>query len=58
MTIYLVRRFIQGIVVLFLSTFIIYTLLINMPGGPRDYVNQIKQGLAGGDVINPRIRFS
>ncbi len=42
MTTYLIRRFIQGCIVLVLATFVIYSLLIITPGGPRDQLNEMR----------------
>ena len=47
MTTYLIRRFIQGIVVLFLASFFIYSLLMITPGGPQDQVNQYLNSSGG-----------
>jgi peptide/nickel transport system permease protein len=43
MTTYLIRRFIQGFIVLVVSSFVIYSILIITPGGPRDQINQMLQ---------------
>jgi peptide/nickel transport system permease protein len=40
MTTYLIRRIIQGILVLFLSSFVVYSLLVITPGGPIDQITQ------------------
>jgi peptide/nickel transport system permease protein len=42
MTVYLTRRLIQGFVVLVLATFVIYSILIITPGGPRDQVAELQ----------------
>lgn len=56
MAVFIVRRVLQGIVVLFLSTFMIYSLLILTPGGPQDQVNQIKlEGAGKATKINPKL---
>jgi peptide/nickel transport system permease protein len=39
---YLIRRFFEGLVVLALSTFVIYSILIITPGGPRDQVAELQ----------------
>jgi len=52
MTTYVIRRLSQGVVVLFLSTFVIYSILILTPGGPRDQINQMKAESAGGKPVN------
>jgi len=41
MAAYIVRRLMQGVVVLFLSTFLVYSLILLMPGGPQDQFNEI-----------------
>src|SRR5439155_3692568 len=43
MTTFLIRRFIQGFIVLVVSSFVIYSILIVTPGGPKDQINQILQ---------------
>ena len=54
MTTFIVRRLIQGIVVLFLSTFMIYTILMVTPGGPADQVRTwLREKGSGGPVPNP-----
>jgi len=50
MAAYIVRRFFQGLVVLFLSTFLIYSILIITPGGPRDQIRALTES---GEIINP-----
>ncbi|MEP6776249.1 MAG: ABC transporter permease, partial [Chloroflexota bacterium] len=52
MTTYIIRRLLQGIVVLFLSTFMIYSILILTPGGPKDQINQLKQQSVNGKPVN------
>lgn len=52
MTTYIIRRLLQGIVVLFLSSFMIYSILILTPGGPRDQINQLKQQSVNGKPVN------
>jgi peptide/nickel transport system permease protein len=42
-TTYLIRRIIQGFIVLVVSSFLIYSILIVTPGGPRDQLNQMMQ---------------
>lgn len=44
MAIYILRRFIQGLVVLFLAAFFIYSILIISPGGPQDQIAQLRSG--------------
>ena len=41
MATYLIRRAVQGLVVLFLSTFVIYSILLITPGGIQDKLRQI-----------------
>jgi peptide/nickel transport system permease protein len=48
LTTYLIRRFIQGFLVLFLASFVIYTLLMITPGGPQDQINSSREGRGGG----------
>lgn len=43
MAAYIVRRLMQGVVVLFLSTFLVYSLILLMPGGPQDQFNEISR---------------
>src|SRR5687767_7366599 len=51
MAAYVVRRFFQGLVVLVLSTFLVYSILIITPGGPRDQINALKA--ARNPPVNP-----
>jgi peptide/nickel transport system permease protein len=39
MTTYIIRRLIQGLIVLIAATFVIYSILIVTPGGPQDQIN-------------------
>lgn len=55
MATYIVRRFLQGIVVLFFSTFLIYTILIISPGGPADTINQMIRQAGGGHPVNEKL---
>ncbi len=55
MATYIVRRFVQGLVVLLLSTFLIYTILIVTPGGPKDQIQLLKQSAQGGKPVNPHL---
>jgi peptide/nickel transport system permease protein len=55
MTTYVIRRLLQGVVVLFASTFMIYSILILTPGGPRDQINQLKKEKIGGKQVNPQL---
>ena len=55
MATYIVRRFLQGIVVLFLSTFLIYAILILTPGGPKDQINNLRLLAAGGRPVNEHL---
>ena len=50
MAAYVVRRLIQGVVVLFLSTFLTYSMILLMPGGPQDQYNEAIQNT---DYVNP-----
>lgn len=43
MATYIVRRLIQGFTVLMLSTFLIYSILVLTPGGPKDQVALLMQ---------------
>src|SRR5438270_748133 len=43
MATYLIRRLIQGFIVLIVSSFVIYSILIITPGGPKDQINQMLQ---------------
>lgn len=52
MTTYIIRRIIQGVMVLFLATFLIYSLLILTPGGPRDKINEIRFSQKN---VNPKL---
>ena len=52
MTTYIIRRLLQGIVVLFLSPFMIYSIPILTPGGPKDQINQLKQQSVNGKPVN------
>jgi peptide/nickel transport system permease protein len=55
MTTFIVRRLIQGLVVLFLSTFMIYSILILTPGGPADQVKRLKTEAVNGRPVNPKL---
>ena len=50
MGLYIVRRLMQGVVTLFLSTFVTYSLILLMPGGPQDQYNEIIQNTRN---VNP-----
>jgi peptide/nickel transport system permease protein len=56
MATYIVRRLLQGIVVLFLATFLIYSIILVTPGGPADQVNNLKQQQAAGQPINEELK--
>jgi peptide/nickel transport system permease protein len=43
MTTYIIRRFVQGFFVLTLATFVIYSILVITPGGPRDQIKELQQ---------------
>jgi peptide/nickel transport system permease protein len=51
MTTYIIRRLIQGFIVLLLATFVIYSILIITPGGPRDQVAELR-ALSGPKPVN------
>lgn len=55
MATFITRRFLQGIVVLFMSSFVIYSLLVITPGGPQDMIRQLKVETAGGRPINEKL---
>ena len=42
MVTYIIRRFIQGFFVLILATFVIYSILVITPGGPRDQIAELR----------------
>jgi ABC-type dipeptide/oligopeptide/nickel transport system permease component len=44
MATYIIRRFIQGISVLVLATFVIYSILVITPGGPLEQIAALRQG--------------
>jgi len=50
MATYIVRRVFQGVLILFLSTFLSYSIILLMPGGPMDQVNAIKEQ---GVIVSP-----
>lgn len=51
MAIYIVRRTIQGLLVLFAATFLIYSIFVITPGGPRDQIEELQaQGAQGRPV--------
>ncbi|HVG00226.1 MAG TPA: ABC transporter permease [Chloroflexia bacterium] len=52
MTVYLIRRFVQGMFILALSHFLIYTILVATPGGPMDQIAEIEHGKPG---VNPHL---
>ena len=52
MTTYIIRRLVQGFLVLVLSTFVIYSILIITPGGPRDQVAELQAASAGNRPVN------
>lgn len=53
MAVYIIRRLIQGFVVLAASTLVIYTLLVFTPGGPKDQLEEMKAQATGNKPINP-----
>jgi peptide/nickel transport system permease protein len=52
MTTYVIRRLLQGVVVLFFSSFLIYSILILSPGGPQDQIRQWEAEGANGHPFN------
>ncbi|MEA2573383.1 MAG: peptide/nickel transport system permease protein [Chloroflexia bacterium] len=44
MVVYLIRRFMQGLLILALSNFLIYTILVASPGGPLDQFAELQHG--------------
>ncbi len=55
MATYISRRLLQGVVVLFLSTFLIYSILILTPGGPKDQIRQMRAEAVNGKPMNPKL---
>jgi peptide/nickel transport system permease protein len=55
MTTYVIRRVLQGLVVLFLSSFMIYSILILTPGGPADQIRLLKVQAIGGKPVNEKL---
>ncbi|HKP52069.1 MAG TPA: ABC transporter permease [Chloroflexia bacterium] len=55
MATYIIRRMLQGLVVLFISTLAIYTILIYTPGGPKDLIDRLKGESGGQVIINPEL---
>jgi peptide/nickel transport system permease protein len=55
MTTFIIRRLIQGVLVLFLSTFVIYSMLVITPGGPQDQVNELRLLQAQGKPFNKEL---
>src|SRR5215213_5245564 len=52
MLIYILRRLMQSVIVLFLATFVIYSILIITPGGPKDQVAELQASSSGGRPVN------
>lgn len=50
MTTYLVRRGIEGVILLFLASFLIYTILTVSPGGPLDQIKFASAGSSHGPI--------
>ena len=48
MATYIIRRFAQGLIVLALATFVIYSILVITPGGPADQVAELRALSSGG----------
>ena len=44
MTVYLIRRFLQGMLILVLSNLLIYTIMVATPGGPMDQLDDLRHG--------------
>ncbi|HKP51042.1 MAG TPA: ABC transporter permease [Chloroflexia bacterium] len=55
MATYIIRRMVQGLVVLVLSTLMIYTILILTPGGPKDQIDQMRAEAGNGRPINQNL---
>src|SRR4051794_3482338 len=55
MTTYIIRRLLQGVVVLFLASFMIYSILILTPGGPKDQIARLKNEAVNGHPTNPKL---
>lgn len=56
---YIIRRFVQGSIVLALSTFVIYSILVLTPGGPMDQIAQFQLNTVrrvNPELINSLIR--
>src|SRR5436189_66941 len=52
MTTYIIRRFIQGLIVLVLATFVIYSILVITPGGPADQIAEMKATSSSNKRVN------
>lgn len=52
MIVYLIRRFMQGMLILVLSNFLIYTILVASPGGPMDQLSELRLGR---NDLNPKL---
>ncbi|MEO5953617.1 MAG: ABC transporter permease [Chloroflexia bacterium] len=53
MATYIIRRFVQGLIVLVLATFVIYSILVITPGGPADQVAEaLALGKNGAKPVN------
>ncbi len=52
MATYIIRRLAQGFIVLVLATFVIYSILIITPGGPRDQVAELKATSTSNRPVN------
>lgn len=53
MAVYIIRRLMQGFIVLAASTLVIYTLLVFTPGGPKDQLEEMRALAQGPKPINP-----
>lgn len=53
MAVYIIRRLLQGFLVLVASTLVIYSLLVFTPGGPKDQLEEMNAQRQGNKPINP-----
>lgn len=53
MAVYIIRRLLQGFVVLAFSTLVIYTLMVFTPGGPKDQLEEMRALSRGPKPISP-----
>ncbi len=52
MAIYIVRRTLQGLLVLFAATFLIYSIFVITPGGPRDQIQELQANGVNGQAVS------